>query len=193
MKNHFLITQLFLFISIMSFAQPVVKKGIIKPYEVIIITINKSKIKAWLHSVDKEGLNLINKRTNLSPIRKAETNQTIPFDQITSMKIRKKGSAGKSALIGAGIGVGIGALMGAVVGSGVGRDSEREAEAAFQFGLAGALVFGVIGATLGAPFGLLNNKKYLINGNQSAYLKVYKELDLYSIKGQIATWDNRGH
>lgn len=138
------------------------------------VTLNDdNRVKGILYSANEEGLLLMDKKL-------VDTIRAIDHRSIKSIKLRRSGRVGRSALIGASGG----ALLGAVLGLAEGDDSADcwiFCYTAEEKALAGAVVLAIPGAGIGALIGT-ESKKYEINGNTSTYNTYISELRSMAVK-----------
>ena len=110
----------------------------------------------------------------------------VKIDQVNMLKIRRKGSIVKGAVIGAISGLAIGFVVGLAIGvdenmpkTGTPFDIYRKTAA--KQGLMYGAISMVPGAAIGALIGSISIK-IPINGNQGTYEKNRKKLERYSVK-----------
>jgi hypothetical protein len=173
MKNLFFIA-IILIISInYSFSQNSNKK--INYYKVWVTQLDGINYKGfYLYSADKDGIVITGDHSSTELI------YTIDYSKIMEIRMKRKGSIGKSALI---LGA-TGALVLGGVGFAAGDDPEdqwlyrfdKEDKAAY-----GAIVGGVLGAGFGALFGSIK-EKMVINGDLENYMRHFPKLKSAQIK-----------
>ena len=101
-----------------SIAQPGSKRGKVIMYKAIITTTTGYKMKAWLYDADEVQLYLVSDRTKISSLNALTPTLTLQGDQIQTIRLRRKGSFKRSALLGGLIGFGYVAGVGAIINSG---------------------------------------------------------------------------
>ena len=126
-----------------------------KIFKVWVETMDGLQAKGFLTQVDSTGI-------TIAPNHTTPTLDTAFYaaSSIRSLKLRRKGSAGKGAAMGCAIGIGLGVL------ANVADDDTGVAEDGIESGIVVGL--GVIGTGLGA-FAGSGRKKYQIDGKETMY------------------------
>ena len=142
------------------------KKKTIVYYAWITLTTQKNKIKGVFREVDDSSV----------LIYTHEQFMRIPAETIKKMVIRRKASAGRGALIGAGSGLVVGAVAGYGDGSCEGCFISAEENAVF-----GAIDLSGLGALAGTIIGTIPKKKVNISGDLGAFKSNHELLRRYSL------------
>ena len=98
------------------------------------------------------------------------TDPAVPYSAIQAIRLRRKGAAGRGALIGAGIGFGLGMIIG--LASGDDRPGTWFALSAGEKGLALGLAGTVGGGFIGLIAGAISGKSFTINSQKSNFLNL---------------------
>ena len=133
------------------------KKGKIKVHRAWVKLMDGTEVKGVLYAADSSGVKIS------SDISTNNIN-TISVNKIQEIRIRKKGKVGKGVLIGA--------TLGAIIGLASGDDRYSKAD--------GAIVWGVIGAGVGALAGT-SKKKIVVNGNAATYNNYLSLIQSYAL------------
>ena len=170
MKNVLFIV-LILTISIsFSFSQNSSKK--VKYYKVWVTQLDGKIYKGFLYSADKDGIVIIGNQFSTEP------NYTVAYSKIKEIKLKRKGSVGRNALILGGAGV----IFGGALGFAGGDDDPglmsltKEEKAGV-----GAIVGGIVGSGLGALTGTAKISM-IINGDIENYKRYFPKLKSAQIK-----------
>lgn len=180
MKNKMIITVLlvgFHFISMEGLCSDTTKSLHRKTFKTTVVT-DKTTIGYIMNFSDSSVI------VSASPIKfnplstgSVSGSSEISYQSISNMKIRRKGSVGRGALIGGLSGMAAGVISGFIAGDDkikpVSEDpwqisailASSAGDKALAFGLLGLVSGGVIGAIIGA----ISNKKYTINGNKDKF------------------------
>ena len=148
---------MFLFTSFTSFAQDSATLIPPKPYKVILKTKDGQFITGNLNSISNTSLSMSDKKINM---------QSYDIEKIIDLKIYKKGSVGRGAIIG----FLTGAITGFVIGMASGDDDPKQwfAMTSSEKAFTGGILLGGAGALTGALLGLIH-KKITINGQKEKY------------------------
>lgn len=134
----------------------------VKTYKVWVTLINETKHKGILYSANEDKFVILGEdlnQINIDP-------QTIDV-----IKVRRDGSVGKGAWIGAVGGLLAGAIVGYASESGSGWED------------VGAVGGGILGAPLGALIGVgvgSAKKKFILNGDRGTYTSILSKLKQYT-------------
>ena len=144
----------------------------IKTYKAWVTLTNENKVTGILYSADKDGIVLMDKDLT-------DTTAFVDYKTIKVLKIRRKGSVGKGAWVGAVSGM----VIGGVAGYASGDDdlsgwlfSSTAEEKILEAGIPAAIAGTGIGMLVGT-----NRKKYLIEGNHKKYATYLPELKDYAL------------
>ncbi len=181
MKNIALMVLVLLFIAPGLHSQN--KKEKIKVYKVWVTKIDGSNVKGFFYAADEQGI------TISRSITLDESDLVlVEVENISLIKIRRKGAVGK----GAGIGFLSGAAVGAIIGFAEGDDDPIcssfvfgtfcfEGSTAGEKAVGGAIGLGVIGSGVGAIVGT-GKKKIPIDGNTNTYITQLNSLKNYTLR-----------
>ena len=171
MKTIKLITLMVIILSMnFVYTQEKVKK--VKIYKTWVSLIDESEIFGVLHQLNDSSILVTDIKTEIS--------QEINISDIQKIKIRRKNSIGRGALIGGASGLVVGGMVGYMSGD------DPEGISLFKMTAEEKAVFnGVIFIPFGAGAGILIGtikKKFDINGSISNYNKNIRELREYAVK-----------
>lgn len=161
----------FLVLLLFGFTLFTVNAQKIKPYQARVTLINESKVKGILFAANEDGLVLM--EANM-----VDTIAFVDSKDIEMLKVRKKGSIGKGAWIGALSGAALGAIIGFA-------DGDDPPDCMFLCATAGEKALG--GLTLavpGAGVGVLigsGSKKFKVRGEKDNYLSILPEIKTYTL------------
>ena len=144
----------------------------IKPYQARVTLINESKVKGILFTANEDGLVLM--ETNL-----VDTVAFVDSKDIEMLKVRKKGSIGKGAWIGALSGAALGAIIGFADGVDP-PDCWMMCATAGEKALIGGLSLAIPGAGVGVLVGS-GSKKFKVAGEKGNYLSILPEVKTYTL------------
>ena len=134
----------------------------VKIYKVWVTLVNQKQVKGTLYAANEDELVILGE--DLTQLKFVPEN-------IQTIKLRREGSFGKGAWIGAISGVVAGALLGYASESGSGWED------------VGAVGGGIVGAPIGALIGMglsSGKAKYRINGNRDTYNSFFPILQQYA-------------
>lgn len=125
-------------------------------------------VDGYFHHADSTGIYYATTKSALQDLRQLKS---IPLHETHQIRIRRKGSVGKGALIGLLAGVVTGPFMGAAIGTS--KDYNNDIGGAINFtfdGLEGAATGFIVGPLVGAITGALignGKKRFLLRGKAS--------------------------
>ena len=137
--------------------------------------------KGYIAAIQDSGLYLSSKPVFFNMISSEQnTAKVIDYEELGSLMVKRKGSAGRGYLIG----VVTGALGGALAGFASGKDGEYEntvgsiggvpiytrSYTAGQKAGVGAIVFGFTGGIVGFIAGALSGKNFVIDGDKDKFI-----------------------
>lgn len=185
-----LLTLTLAIISLSSFAQTDSATTVkaVRPNMATLQFNDGTKTKGWFYSINDSQFTVLPRSVrHLKQLNSlSTTSYSYPIEQIHSIRLRKKNSGLKGALIGFGIGAVTGVVIGFASGDdpiatagpndfwGIGAAIQNAfAMTAEEKALAGGIGLGVSGALTGAVIGALIKKKFIIGGSR----KVARDLN----------------
>ena len=154
------------------YAQNKTKK--VKVYKIWVTKMDGSTVNGFFYAADEQGITISKSKTL------DESNLLlVKAENISLIKLRRKGAVGK----GAGIGFVSGAAFGAIIGYAAGDDPENVwfSTTAKEKAGGGAILFGALGSGVGALWGT-GKKKIPIGGNVETYMTHLNSLKNYTMK-----------
>ncbi len=167
-----LVAMVLLLIAPGIYAQNKTKK--VKVYKIWITKMDGSKVRGFFYAADAQGVTISKSKTP------DESNLlSVEAENISLIKMRRKGAVGK----GAGIGFLSGAAVGGIIGYAAGDAQEPGFFALTKETKAGgaAILFGLVGTGVGAIVGT-GKKKIPIDGNIETYRIRLNSLTNYALK-----------
>ena len=142
----------------------------VRTYKAWVTLINNTEIKGVLYSANEDGIMLTDKDL-------MDTVAFLDYKTIEVIKIRRKGSIGKGAWVGAASGMVLGGIAGYASGDDPSGWFSYTAEEKI---LLAGIPSAVIGTGLGAIIGT-NRRKYSIKGNHQSYASCLPELKSFAL------------
>jgi len=170
MKELFLFTLIFVAFGDRLFAQEPIP-GETRPMKVRLITIDRQIRHGYLYSLTDSSLLLSSEKLFPRPADTLVPRGTLSFGyrRMEQVDIYRKGSIGRSVLVGLGIGAATGALLGLISGDDhSGFFSYTAGEKAAGAGLVG----GTLGTLIGLIAGVASHHTFYIGGQQKRYEKM---------------------
>ncbi|MFZ9004221.1 MAG: hypothetical protein ACO20F_10135 [Robiginitalea sp.] len=143
----------------------------IKAYKARVTLIDESKVKGVLYTANEEGLVIMD-------VNLVDSVSFLDSRNIKILKVRKKGSIGRGAWIGALSGAALGAIIGFADGNDP-PDCIILCATAEEKALIGAVTLAVPGTGVGALIGSAS-KKFYVHGEKGTYLSVLPEIKKYA-------------
>lgn len=158
-----------------NFIYPQEKIKKVKIYKTWVSLMDESEIHGILYQLKDSSILVTN--------MKMEESQEIDIKDIQKIKIRRKNSIGRGAIIGGASGLVVGGLIGYMNGDDEDSDNGLNfiAMSAEEKAVSSGILFMTLGAGTGILIGTIK-KKFDINGNISNYNKNIQQLRKYVIK-----------
>ena len=151
--------------------QPSTVKKII--YKIKLLDINKKTITGYLKNINDSSLVYTNKKVHFSATENP-TDKTISYNNITSIKLRRRGTTERGALIGAVSGFAVGASIALIEGDDPPDRwfHQTKGEKVLNYGILSAATGSIVGMISGA----LIKKNFTINGDKERFMAMKGEI-----------------